>query len=169
MPSKESHIVVLSLAYIVSWTSLCKISIIDRRDKWRLNLCVPDAVRDKGIRLVVLSRSGKSDLSDFHGKRWYEFFFWKKKLGPYIVLFSEYIRALFYLFLLKGKVCTRKMSVNRKLVYFEFFSFFRGIFLRSFLAISPTPLIVFGILYEKYLVIWMLWYQIFVYRSISFT
>ena len=43
------------------------------------------------------------------------------------MLFYEYIRALFYLFLFKGKVCTRKMSVNRKLVYFEFLVFFRGI------------------------------------------
>ncbi len=53
--------------------------------------------------------------------------FGKKNLDHTLCYFMSTLGLFFILFLFKGKVCTRKMSVNRKLVYFEFLVLFRGI------------------------------------------
>ena len=55
------------------------------------------------------------------------FFFLKKKNLDHTLCYFRSTLGLFFIFLFKGKVCTRKMSVNKKLVNFECFRFFRGI------------------------------------------
>ena len=55
------------------------------------------------------------------------YFFLGKKIVPYTMLYSEYIRTVFYLFYLRGNSVLEKKSVNRKVVYIYTFSFLGGL------------------------------------------